>query len=62
MPNEPDYKSAYETMMEATARCERIIYRAQIITSVELALQRGEKLDEEIMEDYRALKALTSRT
>lgn len=62
MPNKPDYKTAYETLMKTIGQCDRMIYRAQIITSVELALQRGEKLEDEVMEHYKALKAFTSRT
>lgn len=62
MPSEPDYKTAYETLMNAIDQCDRIIYRAQIMTSAELAQQRGEQLEDEVIEHYEALKALTSRT
>lgn len=55
MPTEPDYKSAYETLMRAIDQCDRILYRAQIMTSVELALQSGRELEPDVLAHYKAL-------
>lgn len=62
MPTEPDYKAAYEALMDAIDQCDRILYRAQMITSVELAIQSGETVDAELLEHYKMLKASASRT
>lgn len=59
MQKEPDYKTAYEALMRAIDQCDRILYRAQIMTSVELALQSGREVDPDVLELY---KALASRT
>lgn len=62
MPTEPDYKAAYEALMEAIDQCDRILYRAQMITSVELSMQLGETIDDELLSHYKMLKASASRT
>lgn len=62
MPTEPDYKAAYEALMKAIDQCDRILYRAQMITSVELSMQRGETIDDELLDLYKMLKASASRT
>ena len=41
--------------MQAIDQCDRIIYRAQIMTSVELALQSGRELEPEVLAHYKAL-------
>ena len=62
MPTEPDYKSAYEALMRAVDEANHILYITQIITSVELALQRGQALEPDLLEHYRHLKSLQEKT
>lgn len=55
MTHEPDYKTAYETLMRAVNEADRIIARAQIMTSVGLSLQRGEDPDPEVLKIIKEL-------
>lgn len=55
MPDEPDYKTAYETLMRAIEEANRILYRVQFMTSVGLSLQRGEEVGNEVLEELKRL-------
>ena len=56
MAHEPDYKTAYETLMRAVDEADRIIARAQIMTAVGLSVQRGEDPDPEVLRFIKELK------
>lgn len=57
MPNEPDYKTAYETLARAIEDAERILYKADLIASAGLSMQKGSELEEEVMEEIRKLNS-----
>ena len=48
MPNEPDYKTAYETLMKAVDDGLRMIERAQIMTTYQLRQQAGDLTEEDL--------------
>lgn len=57
MPNEPDYKTAYETLARAIEEAERILYKADLMTSAGLSMQKGKELEEDVMEEIRRLNS-----
>lgn len=57
MPNDPDYKTAYETLARAIEEAERILYKADLMTSVGLSMQKGKELEEDVIEEIRRLNS-----
>ena len=46
MPNEPDYKTAYETLSQAISEVAQILAAARIRTLAGLYMRDGKELDE----------------
>ena len=50
MPNEPDYKTAYETLARAIEEADRILCRADFLVTAELSQQMGEEIEKEVLD------------
>ena len=55
MTQEPDYKAAYNNLMQAIDESTRILYRAQIMTATKLRIEKGEQLEEEVIEGIKEM-------
>ena len=59
MPNEPDYKTAYETMSQAISEVAQILAAARIRTLTSLSISGRKELEEAVLELPDPVEALS---
>ena len=59
MPNEPDYKTAYETLSQAISEVAQILAAARIHTLTSLSISGRKELEEAVQELPDPVEALS---